>query len=440
MDMLNVNSNGVPSSKMSAAHSRKAQAPISTGSEPPRIVLFDGPGDTMSAFRRWRAGEDHPGETAVTYSSQFFDVAERMGARVLALSCHTREGRLEDGNFLIEHRAAPWPMAKGVSFHIAQAMWAAALMREVLRFRANVAVLGDSPHPVLFAPLHAMGVMLVPALHCAFWPQGHGFSGPIERRMSTLNGWFFRNVADATLAISPECERQVRTIAGTVKGPIHQYRAKYRTRLAEPPPGPANKPFRVMFAGRCEAEKGVFHLLTVAHRLEQKRPGDFRWTVCGGGGAEARLRAEVEKLGLGHCVVLRGQLQRTELTAEYTNCDAVFVPTTSHFTEGLNKVTLEGLLSGRPVVASTTTHAGELLGDAGFLVTSEDLAGYQNALERLADDADLYRRCCAATLSASASLVNSDIAFEAVLERTLRTLLEAQARARSGATTAAIAG
>ena len=41
---------------------------------------------------------------------------------------------------------------------------------------------------------------------------------PLRMQVAKANGWFFREICDATLAISPECERQVTRVAGTTKG------------------------------------------------------------------------------------------------------------------------------------------------------------------------------------------------------------------------------
>jgi glycosyltransferase involved in cell wall biosynthesis len=298
-------------------------------------------------------------------------------------------------------------------------------MRVALSFRPDVMLISDTPHPFLFAPLKSAGIRLVCALHCTFWPAGFPPTRSVPVGMGMANGWFFRKVCDATLVISPECERQVIRLAGKTKGPVRAYRPKYRARIGQPRPTAAGRPFRVLFAGRCEREKGVFDTLELAQRLAQKRPGDFHFTICGGGSCQPQVEAQIAAAGLTGHVVVRGQLERRELLAEYELCDAVLVPTTPQFVEGLNKVALEALLAGRPAVLSTTIPAGELVGDAALVVPAGDLDGFQRALERLADNPALYRRCSEATIPAGDALIGSCIAFEDVVEQTLRAQLNA---------------
>jgi glycogen synthase len=165
-------------------------------------------------------------------------------------------------------------------------------------------------------------------------------------------------------------------------------------------------------------------VLELARRLVQKRPGDFQFVICGGGTSLSEVHAQIEASGLGAHVRALGQLGCAELRAEYERCDAVLVPTTTAFPEGLNKVALEALLAGRPAVLSTTIPAAELVGDAALVVPAGDVNGFEAALVRLADDPVLYRRCGAATIAAGASFLDTRISFGAVVEQALRAQLD----------------
>jgi glycogen(starch) synthase len=305
-------------------------------------------------------------------------------------------------------------------------LWAADLTLVALRFRPDVVMLVDSPYPFFFAPLRALGVRVVVTLHCALWPAGYPPDGASARMVNWAKGWFFRNVPDAILVISPECERQVWSVARSLRSPIVQYRPRYRACLADPPSAVPGRPFRVLFAGRIERNKGVFDVVELAARLDKRRPGDFYWTICGTGPAEAALSDAIRESGVCHCVVTRGQLQAQQLVSEYASCDAVLVPTTSRFAEGLNKVAVEAVLAGRPVIISETTHARDVLGEAAVSVAPGDLEGFQRALEHLADDGTFYKARCRAVARAAKAFLGSTISYEAVVERTLRSLLAGQ--------------
>jgi glycosyltransferase involved in cell wall biosynthesis len=80
----------------------------------------------------------------------------------------------------------------------------------------------------------------------------------------------------------------------------------------------------------------------------------------------------------------------------------VIVPTRSDFVEGFNKVVAEGVLAGRPVIASSVCPALDYVRDAVIKVSADDVEGYRNAIVRLCDDAEFYestRRHCAAVRS-----------------------------------------
>jgi glycosyltransferase involved in cell wall biosynthesis len=219
--------------------------------------------------------------------------------------------------------------------------------------------------------------------------------------IQALDGWFWRRVAWATLAVSPECERQVREVAGRPRGPINQIRAQYRKGYFEslaPPPPHSEKPFHVLYAGRIERAKGVFDLLAVAEKLERQRPGAFAWEVCGEGKDAERLAQAAAEKGLSKVFALRGRLGQSGMADAFARSHIVVVPTNSagNFAEGLNKVAVEGALAGRPVVTSRLSNAIEVLGDAVLEVPPDDLGAYTDAFVRLADDPDLYARKAAA--------------------------------------------
>lgn len=389
----------------------------------PRLLFFDGPGNLVGSFRSWREREPYSGELALTYSAQLFNVAERLGLQTHAVAWPRTRERVVDGDFVVEHRPAPFASARGALFHAAQAAWAADLLALAARFRPDVTMLVDTPYPFLFAPLRGMGTRVVVALHNTLWPANHRRTGVAQRMLSRANGWFFRNHVDVTLALSPECERQVRTVAGDLRGPIVQYRPQFEAHIAPAPRTPPGVPFKVLFASRVERNKGVLDVIEAAARLEARRPGRFAWVICGGGSAEREVAHTISARGLTSVIRQRPQLRRVDLLEEYANCDAVIVPTTATFAEGMAKVALEGALAGRPVIVSETVPAGEVLGDAAITVLAGDISGYVQAVERLADNAALYLSMCSAADRVSKILLNRDHGFEAIVERTLRRIL-----------------
>lgn len=369
---------------------------------PPRVLYVTGPGDVIGTYEHWKAGRDDPRSIALTYSGQFYDACHATGAHAYVIAQRDDGRVMRDENFIIEHRAAPFLTAGGIRFHLGHLRYGLRLWTTAIGFGADVAIVSAGAHWFVLSLLALSGVRVVPTLHCALWPVGHRPGGRLRQAIQRLDGWFWRHVVWATICVSPECERQVREVARgrALRGPVVQVRAQYhRGALDTIPPAMHGRPLRVMFAGRVERNKGVFDLLQVIDRLDRKRPGEFTVEFCGDGGAQSALREEIDRRRLGHAARALGHLDATALREAFARAHVIVVPTTSDFAEGLNKVAVEGVLAGRPVVTSRLAHVAEVLGAAVIEVPAGDVNGYQAALERLADDPAAYaaaREACAA--------------------------------------------
>jgi len=359
-----------------------------------RILYAAGPGDVIGTYEYWKKGEDDPSSVAITYSGQFYDACEDLDAQAFVIASCNKPGEVRDGRFRIQHRPVPLRSRRGLLYHIGQVWYNLRLIASAVRFRADVAVIGGISHWFVFSLLSLFGVAVVPTLHCAFWPTGRRPSSAAAKVLQKMNGFFWRRCAAATICVSPECERQVLTIAGRPKGPILQAVAQYRRECFEDIPQPrwASRPFRVMFAGRVEENKGVFHLLEAAVKLEGQRPGEFAWEVCGDGSALEGLRDRIEQAGLANSFALHGRLERNVMREALGRSHVVIVPTTSAFAEGLNKVVVEGVLAGRPVVVSQTCHAGDYVSEALMEVGPGDIDAYVESVRHLAKDHELYEQ------------------------------------------------
>jgi glycosyltransferase involved in cell wall biosynthesis len=73
----------------------------------------------------------------------------------------------------------------------------------------------------------------------------------------------------------------------------------------------------------------------------------IRVILAGTGGATERLRAQIEKYGLGEKVALAGFVSEEMKQELYRNCLAVCFPP---YQEDYGYVTLEAMLSGKPVI------------------------------------------------------------------------------------------
>jgi glycosyltransferase involved in cell wall biosynthesis len=149
-------------------------------------------------------------------------------------------------------------------------------------------------------------------------------------------------------------------------------------------------PFRVLFVGRIERDKGVYDLLEIARQLEREGRRDIEFDVCGTGSVLAPLEADVTHARLGERFRLHGHARGAALRERFARSHVVVVPTRSTFNEGFNAVVSEAVLSGRPVITSRVCPALGLVAEGAIEVEPDDVAGYRAAIERLCGDAALY--------------------------------------------------
>jgi len=391
-----------------------------------RILYALGPGDVVEAYRRWRTGKDVPSEMSITFSGQFFDLCRTSGWQAWAVSSHPRRERIEDGPFIVENRPKRWASRRGLEFHIAQIAYGLSIIRTARRYRADL-VVADSgtTHWFILSLLPWMRIRVIASLHNVLWPNGFKPDGRIHRLLHRLNGRFWRHTADATLCVSPECRRQVLELAGRTRGPIHEYRAMYQPGFWDtvPPPRPYNGgPFRILFAGRVEANKGVFDLLAMAERLEQRVPGRIHWDVCGTGTASTELARQVQHRGLGRFVHAHGHLNRTSLRDAYARSHLIIIPTRSDFREGMPRAAAEAVLAGRPVLTSRLANACDVLGEAVIEVEPENIDAYVATILRLLRDRDFYERCRRHCASAARQFYDPSYGLANVLGRVIASM------------------
>jgi glycosyltransferase involved in cell wall biosynthesis len=201
------------------------------------------------------------------------------------------------------------------------------------------------------------------------------------------------------LCVSPECQRQIETIARAGNGPIFQFRAQYRPALFDAfPEAPAHdaRPFRVLFVGRVERAKGVFDILEIAELLDREFPGQLQYDLCGTGSDLESLRAEIQQRGLGSLVRALGRVSREDLIGAYASSHVVIIPTRSTFVEGMPAVASEAVLAGRPLVTSRLSNALDVLDGAIVEAQPDSPQSYAHCLRLLLCDRALYADRCAA--------------------------------------------
>lgn len=163
-----------------------------------------------------------------------------------------------------------------------------------------------------------------------------------------------------------------------------------RAALDLPPP-----PYRiVLLVGRIEPLKGIDALIEAVALLRQRRPewrDELLALVVGGAGEAERARWGTEQqrlhalrteLGVAHNLRFLGARPQEQLPLLYAAADVVTMP--SHY-ESFGMAALEGLASGRPVVATSAGGPAYIVEDgvSGLLTPPGDAETLAGQLERL---------------------------------------------------------
>ena len=150
----------------------------------------------------------------------------------------------------------------------------------------------------------------------------------------------------------------------------------------------------VLCVGRLERQKDVGNLIQAIPRVRSRHPRTL-FLIVGDGSEEARLRALCGELGLERNVVFAGLVPAQETPRYYKACDVFVLPSIYEDRAG---VLVEAAASGRPVVATETLGASEVVrdGETGFLVGTRDPEALADRVVRLLGDATMAQRMGAA--------------------------------------------
>jgi len=380
-----------------------------------------GGADLIGSHEHWSRGENNPAEVSLTFSGQIQSFVRAAGAEAYMISARPEPRIVRDGAFTFEDR--PRRPRHGWRYHMEELRFARSLVETARAFGADVALLDSgSTHYFLMDLFRRAGIPVVPILHNTLWPHGYPPRGTAKKAVAALDYRFLRRGPKAVLAVSPEAERQLDSVAPNHSYPVHQIRAQFDPgyfATISPPNDPASGPFNVMFIGRVTESKGVLDIPVMARWIEDREPGRVRWTICGRGDALEPLRASITDKGLDGVVEARGWTSLEDLRDVYARSHASIVPTRSGFAEGLAMTAAEAVLAGRPVVTNPVVPAHELLSPACVLGRTNDPVSHAEAILALANDPDRYRTMQRACSVLGAPFLDRSQGLAAILWRTL---------------------
>lgn len=309
-------------------------------SKPLRILYAAGPGDLIGTYNYWINGQDDPSQVSITYSSQFYEVCCALDAEGYVISSCDKKELVHDGRFVLEHRPIPFCSASGLLYHLGQLWYGLRLLISAVRFRADVAVVSSgTTYWFVLSLLAWLGVPVVPSLHCVLWRK-YASQRMVERLILRLSCNLFATGCTAILTASEDISEQVVQLTSNRHQPLVKFLPTYRRTEFADVTVPDNKrsPFRVLFAGRIERDKGVFDLLDIAKRFAAEGRQDITFDLCGGGSALELLCLAAKQARVDSCFVCHGHCNKPQMRKMFKRTHVVVVPTKTSFVEGSTKL------------------------------------------------------------------------------------------------------
>jgi colanic acid/amylovoran biosynthesis glycosyltransferase len=158
---------------------------------------------------------------------------------------------------------------------------------------------------------------------------------------------------------------------------------------------PGADPPLILAVGRLVAKKG-FTVLLQACALLKAQAITFRTVIIGEGPERHALTAQIQTLGLQHCVELLGEQPPTGVWSWYPRASVFVLPSQigpDGDQDGLPNVILEALACSCSVVATTAGSIPEVIsdGETGLLVPPQDPGALKRAIQWLLSNPDQSR-------------------------------------------------
>ena len=358
-----------------------------------KILYLSGPVDGINAYNTWRAGRELA-YFGASHLTDFFELCTDLDATGYVITtlnseygCHRVE------NFIIENRPQP-SQFKGIYYHIANAFWLIRMLPAIFRFHPQVLVITAAQNYwFLLAVLKVRKITIIPAITCTLWPKFAPLRTP-WKIVLYLNGLFFRHCVDAVTVMSEDIAAQVRRLLDQKTLLIATFLPTYpRSQFSSfRDANFDDRPFRIFFAGRIEANKGIYDLVQIAMIINQQMPRQCYFDICGDGSELDLLRQRIKDSNMSAVMTCHGFCNREKLSSLLQASHVVIVPTTTKFEEGFNMVCAEAILAGRPVITSAVCPALAYVKSAAIEVPPDDIAAYCKAIMKLANDRALYEQ------------------------------------------------
>lgn len=250
-----------------------------------------------------------------------------------------------------------------------------------------------------------------------------------------LRSYYFRKTlrrsvqeAQALIAVSHDIADELARIDPAAKGKtrvIHEGMDREFTRMTDPQQidrilniHQVKKPY-LLFVSSLKPyknpDKAIVALAEANRHLDPRRT----LVIVGRdlGGMQPELKALADSLGVGQEVIFTGAVKRDELPAFYSAADVFLFPSVL---ESFGIPPLEAFTCRTPVISSSLSAVGEVVGDGGVQVDPDDTSTFGREIVRLINDPDHRSEMIARGQNRLA-----DFDWDVAAAQTLETLREA---------------
>ena len=244
-----------------------------------RIAYLSGPCDGPAVYHEWceRQQQDYFG---TDFMKQFLQLGEDLDAESYIITSHSGEyNEQRCGRFIFDNHPNPVGL-KGALYHLAFLLWFARIVPKIVRFKPDVLIATENAsYWFLLAPLRWVGIPIIPSFHPVPWPQ-YAPRKLSSRILWQLNRFLILKHLKAIVVISNAITRELSSLLGPDLARIEVLRhfpsyPRSQFDSIPPPDISLQPPFRIFFIGRIETNKGIYDIVEIARRLEEKRKADF---------------------------------------------------------------------------------------------------------------------------------------------------------------------
>ena len=237
-----------------------------------RLAYLSGPIDAALVYEN-RAEQGYFG---TIYLAQLYKLF--LGEMLVITTLPDKAFRKKIGRISIAN--IPMPSGKsGISYHVAMIGWALKCLAEIIQFRSDMALLtAGADYFWIFSILRLFGVRLLASLHGALWPK---LAKPKlhQRMFSKLNGLLFFPACDHIQGYRDSIA-QIHSVSRRLRTEPKLYFPTYeRSRFANVRAPSLSNPFKLLYVGRLEINKGVLDLFEIMRELG----AGYTLDICGEG-------------------------------------------------------------------------------------------------------------------------------------------------------------